>query len=166
MKPENIAPNLYVGNDETYEALKDRPGWAFVRCCKYGPGGHQDTLQYHSLGAPKGPDYLTVTRGNRMALNFIDAEDPNFIPREMVDKGLHFIADKLAEGCKVLVACNAGHSRGPTTAMLFLRSIGELPGNFIASERKFTTLYPRYDPGLGVRQFARSEWSSLAEMEL
>lgn len=155
---EQVIPNLYVGGDVDYEKVKDRAGWSFLRCCKFGPGGHKDTLGYTTQGAPKGPDYLAVKRGHRMALNFIDVEDPNLIPVEMVKKGLKFIEERREAGDKVLVACNAGHSCGPTTAFLYLRAIGELSGSFISSERIFRTLYHKYDPGQGARQFARSHW--------
>lgn len=155
---EQILDKLYVGSDEDYEKLATREGWSFLRCCKYGPGGHQQTLGYTTLGAPKGPNYLTVVKGNRMALNFIDVNDPNLIPKEMVVKGLRYIDARLKAGDKVLVACNMGHSRGPTTTMLYLRAIGELPGNFHAGERIMRTLYPKYSPGQGARQFARTHW--------
>lgn len=155
----NIIGSLYVGGDTDYEKIKDRPDWSCLRCCKCGPGGHKETLGYSSNAAPKGTDYLAVTKGRRMALNFIDANDPNFIPLKMVETGIQYIDGRLNAGDKVLVACNAGHSRGPTTAMLYLRAIGELPHNFHSSERIFRTLYPKYDPGLGVRTFARQSWA-------
>lgn len=155
---ENVIPNLYVGGDGDYEKLKDKAGWSFLRCCKFGPDGHKETQGYVGNAAPKGPDYLTVKKGDRMALNFIDANDPNFIPLKMIETGVEYIDQRIKAGDKVLVACNAGHSRGPTTAMLYLRAIGELPGNFISSERIYHTLYHKYDPGIGVRQFARTHW--------
>lgn len=158
---EQIIGNLYVGGDDDYEKMKDKAGWSFLRCCKYGPGGHQETLGYKTLAAPKGPDYLAVKRGHRMALNFIDANDPNFIPTEMLNKGIAFVKERIDAGDKVLVACNKGHSRGPTTAMLYLRSVGELPRNFHFSEGVMRTLYPPYDPGQGVRQKARQLWHEL-----
>lgn len=151
-------PQLWVGDDNDYQVVKDKAGWGVLRCCKEGPGGHRETVGYKTLAAPKGDEYLSAVDGNRMALNFIDALDPNFVPVDMIRKGLSFIRKKLDEGDKVLVACNAGHSRGPTTAMLYLRSIGELQGNFSSSERIFRTLYSGYDPSIGVRQFARSHW--------
>lgn len=157
---EHILGQLYVGDDNDYEKLKDKSGWSFLRCCKFGPGGHKETLGYTTPGAPKGPDYLATVKRNRMALNFIDANDPNLIPAEMIKKGLRYIDQQIEAGSKVLVACNAGHSRGPTTAMLYLRATGELPGNFVSSERIYRTLYHKYDPGLGVRQFARSHWNT------
>lgn len=156
---EQVIHNLYIGSDEDYEKLALRPGWFTLRCCKEGVGGHRATLGYKEQSAPKGANYLSATTGSRMALNFIDPHDPAFIPKKMVEAGLAFIDEHLSAGDKVLVACNKGHSRGPTTAMLYLRSIGELPHNFIASERIFRTLYHPYDPGIGARQFARSHWN-------
>lgn len=155
---EDIISHLFVGDDEDYIKIKDKPNWSCLRCAKYGPGGHQQTLGYDTLAAPKGANYLSVDAPHRRALNFIDAQDPNFIPVPMIVKGLEFIDKQLASGDNVLVACNAGHSRGPTTAMLYLRSIGELAGNFHQSERIFRALYKKYDPSIGVRQFAMSHW--------
>jgi protein-tyrosine phosphatase len=155
---EQVIDNLYVGSDDDYEKLKSKPGWSCLRCCKEGPGGHRDTLQYTTQAAPKGDDYLAAKKGDRMALNFIDANDPNFVPLKMIESGLRFIDQRIKAGDKILVACNAGHSRGPTVAMLYLRATGELPGNFNSSERIYRTLYREYDPGIGVRQFARSHW--------
>lgn len=156
-----IIDKLWTGDDTDYLRVKDKPGWSILRCCKEGVGGHRETVGYTTPAAPKGNDYLAAKKGDRMALNFIDPHDPNFIPRAMIDKGLEYINTRLKAGDKVLVACNQGQSRGPTTAMLYLRSIGDLTGSFIESERKFRTLCPDYDPGIGVRQFARSNWDSL-----
>lgn len=157
---EKIIDRLYVGDDTDYLKVRDRPGYSVLRCCKEGPGGHRETLGYKAQGAPKGQNYLSVDALRRRALNFIDPHDPNFIPKEMIERGLEFIDKRLAAGDNVLVACNAGHSRGPTTAMLFLRSVGELAGNFIQSERIMRTLYSEYDPGIGMRSFARSHWDT------
>lgn len=155
---ENVLPHLWVGGDLDYQKVKDREGWSFLRTCKDGPGAHRETLGYHTLGAPKGPNYLWVRRGNRMALNILDLDDPSRISDDMVRHGIDFVKERVEAGDKILIACNAGHSRGPTTALLYMRSIGEMPHNFITSERIFRTLYPPYDPGTGMRQFARSHW--------
>jgi hypothetical protein len=157
---EQVIDRLFVGGDSDYERVKDKPGWSVLRTCKEGPGGHRQTVGYTTIGAPKGPTYLSAKKGNNLlALNFIDPKDPNFIPLEMVQKGMEFIDRRLAAGDKILVACNAGHSRGPATALLYLRAIGELDNNFIISERIFRTLYPNYLPDQGVRQFARTRWN-------
>lgn len=158
---EKLLPNLelYVGGDRDYDKLSGKSGWAWLRCAKYGPGGHQQTLGYHTPAAPKGPNYLYVRKGNLLALNLLDLDDPNFVSEQMMNKGLDFIDERLKAGDKVLVACNQGHSRGPTTAMLYLRRIGEMPYSFIQAERVYRTLYPPYDPAQGMRQYARSHWN-------
>lgn len=158
---EEVLDRLWVGGDKDYEKVESRAGWSYLRCCKEGPGGHRWILGYNTLGAPKDKNYLWVRRGNLMALNVLDLDDPNYISKEMIDKGLDFIDEHMKAGSKVLVACNQGHSRGPTTAMMYLRRIGELPDSFGRAEKIFRTLYPHYDPGQGMRQFARTNWHLL-----
>lgn len=160
---EEILPRLYVGDDEAYEKVKDADGWAFLRACKYGPGGHQETLGYKTLGAPKDDNYLWVKRGNKLALNILDLDDPNFIAPGMVDTALEFIDRNRNAGKKVLVACNHGTSRSPSIVLLYMRSIGELPYSFGMSLRVFRTLYPSYDPGQGIRQYLRIHWGDWRE---
>ena len=155
---EKVLENLYVGGDTDYEKTKNLSGWSWCRCCKDGPGGHKETVGYNTRGAPKGPEYLAAVRGHRMALNYIDNDDPNYIPEEMIKKGLRFIDAELKAGRKMFVGCNAGRSRGPTMAMLYMRSIGELPYNFAQGQRIFHGLYSNYDPDIGVHTFAKQHW--------
>lgn len=158
---EEIIPRLFVGSDKDYEKLQDRDGWSWVRCCKEGIGGHRQTLGYSTQGAPQGKNYLSVRKGHLLALNFIDPHDPAYISTELIQKGLDFISERIAAGDKVLVACNQGHSRGPTMALLYLRSIGEMPHSFGVSERIFSTLCPQYSPNQGMRTKARQLWAQL-----
>lgn len=158
---DEVFPGIYIGGDSEYELLKDREDFSFVRCCKYGPGGHQQTLGYKSASAPKGPDYLSIVKDNRLSLNMIDKDDPNFFPDELIEKAISYIGQELNAGKKVLIACNKGHSRGPTITLLYLRSIGEMPWSFIRSEMIFRTLYPAYAPEQGIRQKARALWAKL-----
>jgi protein-tyrosine phosphatase len=157
---KQISPNVYVGSDEDYDKLKDDKSWAFVRCAKYGPGGHQQTLGYHTLAAPEGKNKFVARKGNLLALNLLDLDDPNFVPEEAIQQGLDFIRDHV-DSQKVLIACNAGVSRGPTMGLMWLRTIGRMPYGFMQSERQYRNLYRDYDPSLGIEQFARSHWSSL-----
>lgn len=158
---EEIYNNVYVGDDNDYLKIKDKPEWVSARMCKYGPGGHQQTLGYKSLAAPKGKNYLFVEKPDHLAVNILDLDDPNMIPFECITTALKYIKKELDAGKKVLIACNQGHSRGPTTGLLFLRAIGDLPYHFIKAEQIYKTLYPKYDPGMGMRQIARSHWSEL-----
>ena len=160
---EEVHPRLFVGDDKDYERVKDNSGWSFLRCCKEGPGGHRYVLKYHSLGAPKDAHYLWVRKGNLEALNLLDLEDPDFIPKQVIDEGLKFIKERMDAGDKVLVACNAGHSRGPTMALMYLREIGEYPERFRTAESKYRAFYPKYDPNSGMRAFARSHWQQLKD---
>jgi len=163
---QEIYDNVWVGDDSDYEKVKDKKDWRAVRMCKYGPGGHKETLGYDTPGAPKGKNYLSVEAPNRIAINILDMEDPNMIPWECITTALNYAKEKLDEGYKILIACNSGHSRGPTTGLMFLRAIGDMPHNFHMSERIYRTLYHKYDPGMGMRQVARSHWAELDRMEL
>lgn len=157
---KQISPNVYVGDDDDYEKVKDDKSWAFLRCCKFGPGGHKDTLGYTTQAAPEGKNQFWVKRGNLMALNLLDLDDPNFVPEEAIQQGLDFIRDNVDDK-KVLVACNAGMSRGPTLGLMWLRTIGRMPYSFMQSEKHYAHLYRKFDPGLGIEQFARMHWASL-----
>jgi hypothetical protein len=157
--------SVWVGDDADYEKIKNDLEWRSARMCKYGPGGHQQTLGYNSLAAPKGKNYLSVAKDNRLAVNIIDMEDPNMIPFECVKLALDYVKDQLGKGKKVLIACNSGHSRGPSTGLAFLRSIGELPYHFIKAENVYKVLYNKYDPGLGIRQVLKDHWGDLENME-
>lgn len=162
---EEIYPHVYVGDDADYLKIKDDKTWRSCRMCKFGPGGHKETLGYDTMGAPKGKHYLSVEAPNRIAINILDMLDPNMIPFECLEIALKYAKEKLDEGYKILIACNSGHSRGPTTGLCFLRAIGDMPHNFHMSERIYRTLYSKYDPGMGMRQVARSKWSDLDRME-
>ena len=158
---KQISPNVYVGDDADYEKHKDDKDWAFVRCCKYGPGGHQQTLGYSTLAAPEGKNKYWVRRSNLLALNLLDLDDPNFVPTEAIQVTLDFIRDNVDDN-KVLVACNAGHSRGPTIGLMWLRTIGRMPYSFIHSEKVYRNdIYRNFDPAPGIEQFARMHWASL-----
>lgn len=162
---EQIYPNVFVGGDTDYEKIKDRPEWRTARMCKYGPGGHKETLGYETKGAPKDKNYLSKEADNRLAVNILDLNDPYMIPFECIELAIKYVKKQLKDGKKVLIACNQGHSRGPSTGLAFLRSIGDMPFNFQTAERIYKTLYPKYDPGMGIRQVLKSHWSELPNLE-
>lgn len=155
-----VIDNLWVGSDKDVPEAQKRH-MAIAAMCKEGPYGHRAALGYKTLGAPHDKNYYSYEKGSNLYVNLIDSEDPNFIPEEAIDAALTFIGKHMANGNKVLVHCNEGHSRGPTTALMYLRSIGEMPHNFLTSEKVYRTLYAKYDPAQGIRQYARSHWSAL-----
>ena len=157
-------PILFVGSDADYNAAVNR-GFAVLSACKDGDHGHRSMLDYHTMAAPEGSKYLHVEKGQHMALNLIDSDDPEFIPEEVIESGLVFIHKHIKAGGRVLVHCNAGLSRSPTLAMIFLRTIGELPQSFTTSEKVFRSLYPAYTPAHGIRAFARVNWKKFGQFK-
>ena len=109
--------NLFVGDERDYEFNVSRQdGWAIVHACK--DPYHRQALGYRTRGAPKDhPEYLVARRGNRLILNIVDANDPSFFAKEMIDQALDFIDKSLSNGKKVLVHCNQGESRSPSIAL-------------------------------------------------
>lgn len=160
---EEIIKNLFIGDDEDYKRIEAKPQgeWATLRCAKYGLGGHQQTLNYDTLGAPDGPEKYVVKRGDHMALNLLDLDDPYMIPVDMMQSGLDFIKEQLDNGKKVLVACNKGHSRSATIVLMYMKTIGEMPHSFGLSSRIFHKIYEKFDPAQAIRQFARMHWHAL-----
>jgi hypothetical protein len=157
---QEIIKQLYLGSDDDVAKAKER-GMSRLAACKDGIDSHRSMLEYESRGAPKGKEYLSAQRGNVMALNLIDADDPEMIPDAAIDAGLKFIKEQMDAGKTVFVHCNAGRSRSPSIVMMYLRSIGELSQSFVRSEHVFRTLYSDYDPSAGMRSHARARWKSL-----
>lgn len=166
MVPVEIIKHIYVGNDDSYNKVKDNENFFVIRCCKFGDSGHKDILGYKTQAAPDGEHKYWARKGRVLALNLLDLDDPNFEPKSAFVKAFDTAKDELIKGHNVLFACNSGHSRGPTTALMFLRTIGEMPSPFIQSEKIYRTLYPAYSPGAGIRTFARREWGNLKDLEI
>jgi hypothetical protein len=157
---EHIIDRLYLGSDDDVPRAKGY-GWARLCVCKDGIDSHRSLLGYTTLGAPKGKDYLVARRGDVMALNVIDVDDPKMIPEEPLWAGLKFIDEQRQKGRTIFVHCNAGHSRSPSLVMMYLRSIGELPEYFPAASKIFRTLYPKFDPGKGMKAKIHDMWNRL-----
>ena len=153
---KEIYSKIYVGDDSDYEKVKDSPDWRILRAAKDGPGGHRETLGYTSMGAPKGPDYLSVERPRKLILNMVDSDDPNFYPDPLVDKALSYISDSVRLGHKILVCCNYGQSRSPSLIFLWLYLNGKLPAEYHRALRQFRQLCPQYSPSDGIRQYVKS----------
>lgn len=171
-----VFANLYCGNEEDFyrrllcmerpphtemELLSCMPvGWAVVHAAK--EPFHRMALGYTGRGAPKDhPDYLWSERlGGRLVLNMVDAPKPEFFDKDMIDKALDFIENKLKEGHKVLVHCNEGMSRAPSLCLLYLMRIGAIKGTSLQEyEAGFRELYPEYEPAAGIWGFVQTHWS-------
>lgn len=157
---EKIINQIYVGSDKD-DAEAHRRGYSVLVCAKDAIGGHREMLGYDTMGAPKGADYLFVAKGHSAAMNCIDVQDVDMIPDEMIFKALKWAKKEYDAGRTILFHCNAGHSRGPTTALMFLRAIGEMPHGYRTSVKVFKTLYPPYDPEIGMKDKAHILWGEL-----
>jgi len=155
-----IHPNLFIGDEHDYESkVRHEPGWCVVHACKIPY--HKRELGYTTNAAPKNhPEYLIARRGNRLILNLVDAPDPAYIPKEIIDAALEFISTSLQSGNRVLVHCNEGCSRSAGIGLLYLaKNTDKVPkGDFLAAETAFRSIYPPYNPKSGMRGFMMSNW--------
>jgi hypothetical protein len=92
---------------------------------------------------------------NEMALNMVDAGDARYFPDDMVNAGLEFITERLAEGDPVLVHCNMGLSRSPSMAFLWMFEHGFLDDEFQYALLQFKSIYLDYCPGNGIFQYLK-----------
>ena len=100
---------------------------------------------------------------NEMALNMVDANDHMYFGNDMVDAGLQFITDRLAEGDPVLVHCQMGISRSPSMAFLWMFEHGFLDDDFQQARFQFTEIYPFWMPGQGVRKYLEKRCQPIKE---
>jgi hypothetical protein len=156
-----IHPNLFIGVVDDYESqVKGKTDWLTVHACK--ERYHRRELGYRSNGAPKDhPEYLIARRENRLILNLVDAPNPAYISKDIIDAALEFIHAGLRNSCRVLVHCNFGESRSPGIGMLYLSVYTDtLPKEFLPAEKRFREIYPPYNPGAGMRGFLVKNWDT------
>ena len=169
-----VYKNLYCGNEQDFISIlytrKSEESefvlhhnlpedFAILHACK--EPYHRAFVGYTGRGCPKdSPEYLWAERGNRLALNMVDAPKPEFFAKEMIDKALEFIEQKLSEGLKVFVHCNQGESRAPSICLLYLIKHSIIKGDTLEDcETEFLKIYPGYYPGTGIRGFMKEHWS-------
>lgn len=102
---------------------------------------------------------------NEMALNMVDADDPRYFSDEMINAGLEFITDRMADGDPVLVHCNMGMSRSPSMAFLWMFEHGLLDYEFRYALPQFKRLYPDYAPGNGIWQYLKNRCDTSKKYE-
>ena len=154
-----IHPGLFIGNADDYELfVKHQDGWDVIHACK--EPYHRVALGYKSKGAPVNhPEYLIARRGHRLILNLVDAPNPAYIPKEIIDAALEFIDQGLRAQRRVLAHCNLGESRSPIIGLLYLAAFTDrLPTSYHEAETAFRAIYPLYNPGAGMRGFLQANW--------
>ena len=120
---KEITNNLFIGSQEDYELnVKFQPDWFVIHACK--EPYHRQALGYTGRAvANTHPEYLIAERGNRLILNLVDVEDPKYIVKEIIDKAILTIDEKI-KAKKILVHCNQGMSRSATIGLLYLHYYG------------------------------------------
>lgn len=154
-----IASKLYIGNEADYETtVKRQSGWAVVHACK--EPYHRQAVGYSGRACAKNhPEYLLAHRGNRLMLNLVDVDNPDWIHPHIVDTAMQFIDEKLQDGLNVLVHCNQGCSRSAGMGMLYLARVGKFSGmDFSSAEKKYRGIYTPYAPAGGMRGYMMRNW--------
>ena len=64
------------------------------------------------------PEYLLAVRDNRLILNLIDVDNPDWVSPTIINKAIEFIDEAIADGKHVLIHCNQGMSRSPVIGLL------------------------------------------------
>ena len=150
-----IYPKLFIGNENDYEHIvKYENNWNVIHACK--DPYHRRLLGYTTRGAPKNhPEYYYAERGPILYLNLIDPNNPEYIPKIIIDKALNFIDISLKNNFNVLVHCNLGESRAPSIGLLYLLSHSDfffnIPKDMIFE--KFKEIYPVYRPSNGMKGY-------------
>jgi hypothetical protein len=154
---------LWIGDEASWREITDPEKFAVVLAAK--DPWHRSALRYTGRSAPKEhPEYLLAYRPihsrepNRIILNLVDVENPAYVAPEIIAAALAFI-DQNIEKKDVLCCCNKGMSRSATIGLLYLRKRGLLPAKFEDAEDAFRKLYAPYNPGNGMREFARAQWT-------
>ena len=157
---KEITDNLFIGSQEDYELnVKFQPDWFVIHACK--EPYHRQALGYTGRAvANTHPEYLIAERGNRLILILVDVEEPKYIVKEIIDKAILTIDEKI-KAKKTLVHCNQGMSRSATIGLLYLHYSGIIStDNFKKAEIKYLKLYPNYNPANGMRTFAELNWNN------
>ena len=146
---KEIYENVYIGNEQDYYSITDIANWAVLHCCK-NPF-HCNFVGYRGNLSPSHPDYALKRINNEMALNLVDMDkfSVNYLDfnRKMFEEAFEFLDEYRKEGCKILIHCNQGESRGPTLGMLYVARFGAFHySGFNDSVKELLKIYPTYNP--------------------
>lgn len=162
-----IYPNLYIGSQADYESnVFDPNQWSIVLAAK--EPWHRQALGYTTRGAPKDhPNYLYLTYENKLILNLVDADNPDYIIAECIDIAIDFIDSQLAIDKKVAVFCNQGKSRSAGIGLLYLAFVGKFvlqteeysnSSGYGFAFSYFKDLYPNFNPSIGMEEYIKRNW--------
>jgi hypothetical protein len=153
--------NLFVGSLEEYQELDntDDKNVRVIHAAK--EPYHREYVGYEGRGAPKEhPEYLRAIRGNKIALNIVDAKESKYFDKDLIFAAVKNImtfleynvdAAKMSEDpalqIKVYIHCNLGESRAPSLALMTLVAMHFLPSDYEEAKKAFISIYPKFSPG-------------------
>ena len=157
-----IAKNIYTGSEQSFNSMRDYSDWAILHCCKHP--FHCSFVGYKGNLNPNHPDYALKQKNNEMALNLVDMDSFNSsylsFNENMFRTAFNFLDNYYNKGCKILIHCNQGESRGPTLAMFYSAYKGLFGNeNFDETEKKFRALYPNYNPKKNIYYTVQNLWN-------
>lgn len=150
-----VDENIYVGSLSDYRNVMDNHSFRFVQACK---------TPCHEMAVggtlPQGDaEYYVAKRSNGIALNMIDGHFGYQFHNVMFDESLDFIYRHREEN-KILIHCNLGRSRSPSIALLYMAKEKRINNeSFEKASEDFKKLYPDYNPGMGIQEFLKLNWS-------
>ena len=100
-----IMKNVFVGDEVDYASkVRGEAKWAIVHACK--EPYHREALGYSGRACSKThPEYLLAERGDRIMLNLVDVENPEWISPIIINTTMTFIDKRLTEGKRILIHC-------------------------------------------------------------
>ncbi len=170
----NTHPAIHIGNDDDARRLiiNQRelgspwqwtafPGWAIVHAAK--SPWHADMVGYHNGAAPAAsPERWVARRDRRLALNLIDAAPtlqhaPTVL--QTLSHAARFISEQIDAGNSILVHCNQGLSRSPSTVLWWChQTVPEEP--YDQALANLLLDYPHVRTDSGVMQLVKESWNN------
>lgn len=158
-----IYQNIYVGTVQDYDNVKSNADFYVIGAAK--EPFHREAVGYtgRSCGSTR-PEYLFAKRDNILACNLVDVPDVRFISPKIIETALLTIDEAVSHHKHVLICCNQGKSRSAIIGLLYMKKCGFYESySFEEAEKHFKEkIYSEYEPGQGMREYARIHWDDYA----
>lgn len=157
---KSVYPGLWVGDIGDYRRGMAAVVVSATQTVHYEKGGWSRKHR----PSPDDRAYLAGNWGFHYTLNWVDG-GPHLYewggPEAFVT-ALDFIDQERGKGNEVLVHCDAGLSRSPTLALIYLAKRVDVISNasFAAAKEEFLQVYPDYNPG-GIAEYVAAHWEEI-----
>lgn len=156
---QEVYHKLFVGSQEEYEDLLPEGKDTFVLHAAKEPY-HRQYVGYTGKACDKNhPEYLMAVRGNKMAVNLVDAQESKYFNPDLIKDVIKKIMYLLINKKTVYIHCNQGESRAPSLALLVLLGLHAVSEDYEVAVKQFKMIYPKYNPGKGISDFLTENWT-------